>query len=231
MSWAKRREFQFDHNFDCFLAAHWRDARFLSITFRENVTDKAVAEAAWRPVREWFNRRGIRYLGVWEEQRRGAWHLHLVLSCYVDITKFRAFAMSVGWGPIMKIKRVLVEVDDFHAPEPAQVESSIAKLKRYLGKYLQKGHRGGGNRYCKLTVYGKGDRKCSMTFAWAFENGARLWRLGCDLFTGLQHIQGLSARAPRWDEYDFVIKLAFEHAWGLPGWENLMWSRYEIEYG
>lgn len=223
----KRRVFQLDACFDAFIARHWRDAHFLSITFAENVTDKDVAERSWRPVREWFNRKDVAYLGVWENQARGAWHLHLVLSRYIDIREFREFAVCHGWGPIMRIDRILVKVDDFNAPDPKQLAHQVDRVKRYLLKYLKKGHRSERSG-AKLSVYSKGCRLCTMTFAFAWEMGGRLWASGREVF------ESVYGRPPRWCDADTrrILRLGFEFYAGAPEWERfLMWSPYDIEFG
>jgi len=226
-SLGRRRVFQLEKCFDAFIERHWRDAHFLSITFAENVTDKEVAERSWRPVREWFNRKDVRYLGVWENQKRGAWHLHLVLSRFIDIRDFREFAVGHGWGPIMRIDRITFKVDDFNAPSPKQLASQVDRVKRYLLKYLQKGHRASGSG-AKLSVYSKGVRLCTMTFYFAWEMGGRLWASGREVF------EAVYGRLPKWCEADrrAIMRLGWECYAGSPEWgKYLMWSPYDIEYG
>lgn len=222
---SKRRIFQLDHCFDDFIRRHWKDARFLSMTFAENVTDKSLAEQSWRPVREWFNRKDVEYLGVWERQARGAWHLHLVLSTYIDISEFRMFAVGCGWGPIMRVDRITFKLDDFNAPDPKQLSAQVDRVKRYLLKYLTKGQRDDPSKGVKLPVYSKNCRKCTMCFGWANQIGSRLWRSGAGLFYEIYHV------LPGFHDIAFVMRIGFEANWGRDGWEDLLWSRYDCEYG
>lgn len=220
--------FQLDACFDSFIEKHWRDAHFLSITFAENVTDKARAERSWRPVREWFNRREVAYLGVWENQTRGAWHLHLVISRYIDIRVFREFAVSVGWGPIMRIDRVTFKVDDFNAPDPKQLASQVDRVKRYLLKYLRKGQwsSDGVQSGAKLSVFGKACRRVTMAIYFPEDMGGRLWDAGVRLWIELY------GRLPRFNQVRECMRLGWEVLSSDPRWQNhLMWSQYDIEFG
>lgn len=227
-SLGRRRVFQLDACFDSFIERYWRDAHFLSITFAENVTDKARAERSWRPVREWFNRREVAYLGVWENQTRGAWHLHLLLSRYIDIRVFREFAVSVGWGPIMRIDRVTFKVDDFNAPDPKQLASQVDRVKRYLLKYLRKGQwsSDGVQSGAKLSVFGKACRRVTMAVSFTEDMAGRLFDAGREVFFTVY------GRLPTWADYKKVMRLGWEVLADNPKWQNLlMWSHYEIEYG
>ena len=53
----------------------------LTLTFAENITEKAEASRRFNSLRTALAGLGIRsYIGCWERQTRGAWHLHLFVA-------------------------------------------------------------------------------------------------------------------------------------------------------
>jgi hypothetical protein len=53
----------------------------LTLTFAENITEKAEASRRFNSLRTALFSLGIQsYMGCWERQKRGAWHLHLLIA-------------------------------------------------------------------------------------------------------------------------------------------------------
>ncbi len=63
---------------------HWGGEDYcaeLTLTFAENITEKAEASRRFNSLRTALAGLGIRsYIGCWERQTRGAWHLHLFVA-------------------------------------------------------------------------------------------------------------------------------------------------------
>jgi len=101
----------------------------LSLTYRENIEDygRACADLTKfvrlvkRKHPEWV------YVGVAEQQKRGAWHWHLAVCGRQDVNMLRSM-----W------RRVVVEGNiDVNPPKGVGKQRALS-LVRYLGKYLAK---------------------------------------------------------------------------------------------
>jgi len=127
--------------------------RLLTLTHRENITDKAASRRVLSKFlamcrKEWG--RAWRFVCVPERQQRGAWHWHLALPGFWNVHKLRAFwwrahgervAMSEGGRP------VLLDASE----TPGNVDICLARkqqkrrgvwhadnLAGYLAKYIGK---------------------------------------------------------------------------------------------
>lgn len=114
--------------FLCRPGATW----YWTFTFQENLRDKDVSEDRLKPLLDVIRRRGGDQVHVWELQKRGAWHLHMLVNIYLDVNWLRPFMVGRGWGPIMKGLQVQKGGNGHDTECPS-------KLLRYLVKYLTKG--------------------------------------------------------------------------------------------
>lgn len=110
-------------------------------TFAENIEDKELAEARFKPLLDKLRRMGAEELHFWERQKRGAWHVHLVTQKYLDVGWVRPFMVRRGWGPIMKAIRVESHVQYVPGEGWKREDSGEQRLVRYLIKYLTKAWR------------------------------------------------------------------------------------------
>ena len=168
---------------------HGRKCYFFTLTFRENLQDLARAKERFEPLGDWLRRHGVRWVGAWQRQKRGAWHCHLIIDQFVSIVPFRTFAVSRGWGEFLN----LVEIK----PRGSDVQSHGAWLKaarssvRYLSRYVSRDacENDPGANGMALTLYGGGTRRGNVKFAWAGGLN-KVWRLGCSLWCQIHDRHG-----------------------------------------
>ena len=107
--------------------------RLLTLTVRENLTDIKTASRLFREFCETAKRHGVikKYVGVFERQKRGAWHLHIALGEYVNISKARFI-----WQHLLGKKGYegQVNVTQFRGGSKKRTRG----LAGYLCKYLTK---------------------------------------------------------------------------------------------
>lgn len=164
---------------------------FLSGTFAESVLDKHESERRFKPLRDWLDRRGVPYLGVWQRQRRrgykegneGAWHYHLLLGRRVDVVAFRKFAVEHGWGP--QIKALFVH----------DWKEVVRDMVRY---FTRDGYE--KQKRVRLSIRPYAARCGNVKFSWA--NGvANVWRAGC----GFLARQARGYWAPSWNQREEIL--------------------------
>lgn len=204
------------------------DPRLLTLTFAENVTSKAEAVRRWKPLRDWFARRKIRVLFVWQRQRRGAWHIHAFISEAIDIVEFRAFAVARGWGSFLNITR-LWDLDPEHTPTtPGGYRRKARRIVRYLTRYLTRdledGDEGeqligyvGEVKVATVTTNHEGEdgvvRRVA-SFAWAGGLAAAV-RFGRSLF------YAINGRLPRWSDSAECLLLGLGEIWGNDNYRHV----------
>lgn len=140
---------------------------FWSFTFADNIEDKTEAQRRFKPLADRLNARiGPRspqgepdlrpraydWLYVWERQKRGAWHLHMVLDKRLDVTELRQWLVDRGWGTQMKAKIVRSSPARFDGRTWRTDESSVVRVVRYLVKYCTKSL--GGEAGSRKKVFG-----------------------------------------------------------------------------
>jgi hypothetical protein len=78
------------------------NGRMLTLTFRENVIDLSEAWEAWQAVRLRMLKTwpGMLGAGVWERQKRGAWHLHLAIERRLEAGAVRELVGPFGFGRV-----------------------------------------------------------------------------------------------------------------------------------
>ena len=97
--------------------------------------NKTEAERALKPFLDKLRRARVEHLVIWEMQKRGAWHPHILLNRYFDVNSIRAFMVKRGWGPQMKAELVKDGSNPSRHQATAELLSYLLKgLKRYLLK-------------------------------------------------------------------------------------------------
>lgn len=115
--------------------------KFVTLTFRENVTDVSRANGEFRRFVKRLNyflyktKTGrLKYLAVWERQKRGAVHYHMVVF---DCPYIKAADLRRVWGHgFVKVRRVRVDARD--------------NVGRYISKYFSKDVAEGGYKQKKF---------------------------------------------------------------------------------
>jgi len=143
---------------------------FATFTFKENVTDLAEAKRRWRPLADLLRRKGLKAVGAWQRQKRGAWHCHLALSGHFPIAVLRLFAVERGWGTFLNLRPI--------------TSATLEKDARYIARYVTRDNEGADWGDC-LTIYvGRGARVGTVRFNWA-GGLAGVYRCGCMLYKDL----------------------------------------------
>lgn len=174
-----------------FLAAYLPNCWLVTMTFHENVTEKKEAMRRWKPVADFLQRHEIDWCGVWQQQKRGAWHHHFLINKYLDVISFRAFVVSRGWGQFVNIEAVGRQHSGRRFQDPA-------KLVRYLTRYLTRDFCDHVPVRVRLTS-GKTSNKVGTTrFQWV-GGLSRVWRWGCELFVAAHGL------LPTWRDRDTVM--------------------------
>jgi hypothetical protein len=182
-----KTKFLFEESLRRFLEKYAGRCVLLTLTFKENVTDKAEAERRFKPVKDWLVARKFFGLGVWQRQKRGAWHLHLIASdnvfAHVPINLLRDFAVGRGWGSFLNVQFIKRTehgenlVSYYHGKTRKTCwRNVIFYLSRYLSRDVENVQDGRVRLVCWVgqAVVKIGNVK----FSWV--NGAgRAWRLGC----------------------------------------------------
>jgi hypothetical protein len=167
--------------FERFLGVWLPNVFLLTLTFKENIEDKAEAERRWKPIADYLKRHKVEWCGVWQQQKRGAWHHHVLINRYLDINTLRPFAVARGWGTFINIERVGKGSHRF--PE-------VAKLVRYLTRYLTRDLCGHVPARIRLTSGSNVNKVGTVRFMWV-EGMARVWRVGVQ---GFVDVYGLLPR-------------------------------------
>jgi len=180
--------------------------------------DLGEARRLFGKIEDWLRREypEASWMGVWELQGRGAWHPHWITDERIDVSRLRAFACSVGFGQIMKVKRVIdrkrleVAVRCLRPGEVVDLDAWVGNAVRYLSKYLLKGHDGEAearaDRHSLMFAGGKRGKFWSSACR-KVGFAARAWRYGMDWFWKLYN---RLPRSPR----------DFREVWDL-GWHDM----------
>lgn len=177
---------------------------FLTLTTKDNCTDAAEFYRRWNSFRTNYLSKSPyfgQYIGVFERQKRGAWHLHLLIVLSDDIrtgVDFEAFEkghyrtsppyLRALWREL-RAKLVLY---GFGRHELLPVRSNAEGMARYMGKYISKhlGARKEEDKGKRLVTYSKDWVKNSSRFAWNTD-GAKEWRRKLEKFARLIGCQDL----------------------------------------
>jgi len=184
---------------------------FLTLTFRENITDAKEAYARFRSFNSNFLSTHPVYgnwVSVKEHQARGAWHFHMIIQLNEDIRTGFDFDQFDEWlkGPRRKgtfptgnniLRSLWAELNEvlpgygfgkIFTLEP--IKSNAEAVSRYVGKYVSKqiGQRSESDKGVRLINYSKGWLKNSVNLAW-YNDNSKLWREKVALFARLNGCQ------------------------------------------
>ena len=151
---------------------------FDTFTFAENVVDKPEAYKRWRRLKARLKRRypGLRAVGVWQRQRRGAWHFHCVFDRRLDVVWTRASAIECGFGPQLNMRAI--------GDLPGMKQGwSPKRVSQYLTRYITRDATEGEDAGTRLSDYCGDCRKATTAFRWG-GGLSRLYRLGCKALFG-----------------------------------------------
>jgi len=179
---------------------------------------KDEAEAALKPFKDRLRREGAAFLIFWEQQSRGSWHPHMLISKRYHLGKsgeghLRDWLTTRGWGPQMKFKYVEVPTavcrvaEGFGLNPGDDAKNTRAwKLVRYMIKYLRKGIVEDGVAHKKLFGGSASAKKGDVKFNWmpGINPSSYLYHFGRELFVEIE------GRIPAWDETQYCIRLGVE---------------------
>jgi len=182
-------------------------------TFQENITDVGEAHRRWRNLLARLERKypKLKIVGVWERQKRGAWHVHYVASARIDVGWMRDNAIACGFGPQMKLQPVHGR-DGFRSKG---VEGAVSYCCKYLAKELDKAEEG-----VRMVFYHNRSRYASTRFRWV-GGMAKLYRKGRSLYSetfGIIPNRKLSGAMP------LIMRMGWECLTGDEQWDLLVSS-------
>lgn len=185
---------------------------YWTFTTADNCTSKQEAWHRAKPFFDLVKRRGGEFLGVWERQDRGAWHLHVLVNKFFDVNWLRPWMVKRGWGPQMFVKRA--EVATRFVEDRWVIDmSSIARLVRYLGKYVTKSLEDDYGHKVKPFTCAASARASTVRFAWLPEVNAcaYLWAWGRAIFFDM------FGRPATFRDSRLLIQIGLEDS----GWSNV----------
>ena len=171
---------------------------FLTLTFKDNVTDNKEASSRLNSLNSNFLNKDPRFktkIITKEPQKRGAWHYHILIILSEDIRDgFDFEAIAKGdyrsanqyLRDLWKDIRCACERYGFGRSELMPVKSNATAMGRYIGKYISKGleSRNEDHKGVRLVNYSKGWTRNSAKFAWNTTNSAE-WRRKVEYFARL----------------------------------------------
>jgi hypothetical protein len=206
---------------------------FLTLTFKDNVTDPKEAYRRFDILRKCFLSKYSEF-GIWlcvkERQKRGSLHFHLLIELKGDIqTGFDWDALANGnykhistyLRQIWKDLREACEKYGFGRSELLPVKSNAEAMRFYLGKYISKdfGNRTSQDKGMRKVTYSRDWPKSSVKLSWNNHN-SQLWRgllqkfaeyLGCSEMYQLTEVLGPGWAyrfAPEIVSTDYLFELA-----------------------
>ena len=188
---------------------------FLTLTTPDNCSDSKEFQRRWNSFKTSFLSRSYwfrSYIGVYERQKRGAWHLHLVVILPYDIRsgcdfdQFERRNYRTAPAVLRQLWRDLRQVlprYGFGRHELLPVRSNPEAMGRYVGKYVSKhlGSRKVEDKGKRLVVSSQNWTKNSIKFNWLTE-GTREWRRKTEAFAAIlgctEHLDLYKRLGPNW---------------------------------
>jgi len=188
------------------------DVYYWTFTFHDNVTDKAEAEKRFKPFRDRVTKRGGSMIGVWEKQKRGAWHVHVLINYFENVNEIRPWMVARGWGQMCKVERVM-RIKTCKDGKWETDRRSEIKIWKYLIKYLCKGKREIQESACmidkkkKLLIYMNRCKVGTTRFSWMpSENPASMI-----YYWGKRFYFELWRKFATFRQYSLIMKLGAEY--------------------
>lgn len=173
----------------------------LTLTFAENITEKAEASRRFNSLRPALLALGIlSYIGCWERQERGAWHLHLIVALahpvrnQPDARVYLQGLRDTICGTEEKEHKdgLLVKRGFGYIHHLAPIKKTAARFAGYFTSYLTKTWKEiqGEKKRVRLITYARNVIRCaSVHFSWNGPNGInwrrkkRMFAFSCGCFT------------------------------------------------
>ncbi len=188
----------------------------LTLTFADHVTEPKEATRRLKSlITGVLNPRYLAWVRVFERQKSGRIHYHLIVILRDDIktgVDFEAFQARDyrSAGAVLRAEwafwRTTSKLYRFGRTELMPIRSSAEAISRYVGKYISKhiGNREERDKGVRLAGFSKGARIGTSRFAWATP-GSWVWRRKLKILAeslGVPEIAGMTARfGPRWAFY------------------------------
>ena len=159
----------------------------LTLTFAENITEKAEASRRFNSLRSALFALGIlSYIGCWERQTRGAWHLHLLIALLHPVRNqpdARVYLQGLrdticGTAECEHKDGLLVKRGFGYIHHLAPIKKTAARFAGYFTSYLTKTWKElqGEKKRVRLITYARNVIRCaSVHFSWNGPNGIN-WR-------------------------------------------------------
>jgi len=196
---------------------------FLTLTTKDNCVDAKEYGRRWNSFRtNYFTKSPHfrQYLGTFERQVRGAWHLHLLVVLTGDIrtgVNFDEFdqgrykTASPYLKSLWRELRINLVNYGFGRHELLPIRSNAEGMARYMGKYISKhiGARKEEDKGKRLVTASQDWVKNSSKFAWNTE-GSKEWRRKVKRFA--EEYLGISPKVGFWGlHYALGSNWAFRH--------------------
>jgi hypothetical protein len=194
----------------------------LTLTFAENITEKAEASRRFNSLRPALFALGVlSFIGCWERQLRGAWHLHLLIALAHPVRNqpnARAYLQGLRdtiCGTVENEHKdgLLVKRGFGYIHHLAPIKKTAARFAGYFTSYLTKTWVAlqSEKKRVRLITYARNVMRCaSVHFSWNGPNGInwrrkkRMFAFSCGCFTLAMAKENLGAT---W-EYKYRLEIA-----------------------
>ena len=204
----------------------------LTLTFAENITEKAEASRRFNSLRPALFALGVlSFIGCWERQIRGAWHLHLLIALAHPVRNqpdARVYLQRLrdticGTAENEHKDGLLVKRGFGYIHHLAPIKKTAARFAGYFTSYLTKTWKSlqGEKKRVRLITYSKNVLRCaSVHFSWNGPGGInwrrkkRMFAFSCGCFTLEMAKENLGAT---W-EYKYRLEIASQK---LPHYDSV----------
>lgn len=123
----------------------------LTLTYRENQTDLALCKKHLDLFRKRMQRAfpGFAYVAAFEQQKRGAWHVHLAIHALPIAIKHKGIKIK-SWSVVRSCWQGVVGVDNGNVDfsrRRKQKRRSPARMASYMSKYMLKAFTDSGGAF------------------------------------------------------------------------------------
>jgi hypothetical protein len=168
----------------------WRGEDYcaeFTLTFAENITEKEEASRRFNSLRSALGGLGIlSFVGCWERQARGAWHLHLIVALAHPVRNQPGASVYLqglrsticGTAENEHKDGLLVKRGFGYMHHLAPIKTTAARFAGYFTSYLMKTWKElqGEKKRVRLITYARNVVRCaSVHFSWNGPNGIN-WR-------------------------------------------------------
>jgi len=203
----------------------------LTLTFAENITEKEEASRRFNSLRSALFALGIlSFIGCWERQMRGAWHLHLLVALAHPVRNqpdARVYLQGLrdiicGTAENEHKDGLLVKRGFGYIHHLAPIKKTAARFAGYFTSYLTKTWKAiqGEKKRVRLITYARNVSRCaSVHFSWNGPGGInwrrkkRMFAFSCGCFTLDVAKENLGAT---W-EYKYRLEIASQK---LPAYDS-----------